>query len=371
MKKYSLSILFLILLLLISLITFGERPIEEEFPVENLSQTQKETPRDAITRGEFSTRIASILNLTPPKENPFRDVEEIPEKEAILALYGEGILQGYPEGNFLPHIPLTQGEAATIIIRILKLDQEEHRPRMKEGSHWADNHLTLARQLGLIKSSKPQEYMDREEAEALIHGVERLTPCKGTITETYPISRKIAVQTEKGRELIDSSSTGLLFRNNRQVAFEELRIKDRVFLLLDETGKAEYLRALGILHEKEIAMELSDLLGGLFSWQEVEALASGDWNLLGNRALSEIEEYLHQEGLTPNEIDALMSTDWEALSDLGRTRLVEALSMETGVPKDLVRAIIHWNWEEIIQITQLELLQLLVEEILDPSYLNL
>lgn len=371
MKKYPLFILFFILLLLSPLITSGERPLEEESRKEEVTQKNTATQEEIITRGEFSILLAQALDLTPTEENPFRDLDEHPKKAVIASLHKEGILQGYPEGNFLPHIQLTKGEAAAITARVLELDQDEHRPRLEAGTHWAEKDLLFLSQLGLIRSSRPHEYMIKEEAEELIQRIKDLTIGKGTITEIYPISQKIAIQTDRGRELIDSSGTGLLFRNNRPVSFEELRIKDRLFLLQDTAGNVEYLRATGILHEKEIAMELSHLLGGLLSWQEVEALASGNWSLLGDRAFSEIEEYLKREGLTPNEIKALMSTDWDTLSDLGKIRLIEALSMETGVPKDLIQAIIHWNWEEILEITQLELLQLLVEEILDPSYLNM
>lgn len=371
MKKLLIIILFSTLLLLTPFITLGEKEFEEERESYTLEEAESIQEEKFITRGEFSHLLAKSLNLLPIEDVTFRDLGDYPERGSIAALHKKGILKGYPEGNFLPTIQLTRGEAATIITRVLELHHEEHRPRFSEEPHWASNNIDLLVELGLMNHLDPEEYMTKREAQEIIQGLQNLETYSGRLTETYPLSQKIALEIEEERVLVDYPEEALVYRNNRDATFGDLKTKDKVFIIQEKNGEVVYLKAIGILDQREIAMELSELLGGILSWQEVEALAYGNWEVLGDRALFEIEDYLSKEGLTPNEIQALLTTDWETLSELGKNRMVEALSMETGVPRDLMRAIIDWNWDDIMEITQLELLQLLVEEILDPSYLNL
>ncbi len=391
MKKYPTLILFLLFICItITPHTFAQTKsydyqdhwaqiyIEEmlEKEIMTLDESNNFRPAEMITRGEFAVAMSNLLDLKPYRgKQIFSDLEEYPDRDIIEALAEKELLTGYPEGNFLPDLEISSGEAATLLIRVLNVEKKEHQPPARfierDSSHWSTKNLLLSESLDLLTTTNHRQYITRAEAARMISRLKELETISANINDVYPLSQKIAVNSEAEEHLLSFSEESIIARNNRLVDLNQLQKNDQVFLICDGEKDIKYLKAIGPLNQDELAMELSLLLDEALSPQEIIALSEGSWDLLGSRLRGEIEGYLLQEGLTPNEINALLQTDWNALEDHGRSRIIEAISMETGIPRDLVSTIITRDWESAKDIAQLELLQRLVEELLDPSNLNL
>lgn len=67
--------------------------------------------------------VAVVDTPAQSKENPFLDLpEDHPNKEAILALYYDGIVKGDDKGNFRPNDWVNRGEFAKIVAEAIDLD---------------------------------------------------------------------------------------------------------------------------------------------------------------------------------------------------------------------------------------------------------
>lgn len=79
-------------------------------------------PYELITRGEAAFLIARALNI-PPDYSPvyFRDTDLVnsnPYKPYIKAVYNQGIINGYPSGEFKPYDTITRAQAAVIFKKL-------------------------------------------------------------------------------------------------------------------------------------------------------------------------------------------------------------------------------------------------------------
>lgn len=97
---------------------FAEFLADEEIIQGYADQTFR--PNQRLTRAEGVKILLSIQGFSPEgspltEERPFGDV---PGWEAFWALkaYENNIVQGFPDGTFRPHTPLTRGQAAKIVV---------------------------------------------------------------------------------------------------------------------------------------------------------------------------------------------------------------------------------------------------------------
>lgn len=83
--------------------------------------------------------------------NTFPDVNS--NREEILYLTGQGIIKGYPNGNFGPNDPITRVQAVLMIIRELEIDTSNApNPHFKDvpQDSYGYNEIAKAAQLGII-----------------------------------------------------------------------------------------------------------------------------------------------------------------------------------------------------------------------------
>ena len=73
------------------------------------------------------------------------DREEIPEEdlEAVIAVYGAGIMQGYEDGCFHPERTLTRAEGAAVIYRLMLPSERQPKLRYCVPEEWFDDALLL------------------------------------------------------------------------------------------------------------------------------------------------------------------------------------------------------------------------------------
>ncbi|MBO8158494.1 S-layer homology domain-containing protein [Thermosyntropha sp.] len=81
-------------------------------------------PYEFINRAEAAAFIARSLNIKPDYSpiNFIKDIEQInsnPYKPYIKAIYKEGIITGYPSGEFKPYDKITRAQACVIFKRFL------------------------------------------------------------------------------------------------------------------------------------------------------------------------------------------------------------------------------------------------------------
>ena len=73
-------------------------------------------PSQGVTRGQMSTFLARALDLDAPGESEFTDVDAShPHHDGIHAVHEHGIVQGYPDGTFLPEQDVRRDQAASFI----------------------------------------------------------------------------------------------------------------------------------------------------------------------------------------------------------------------------------------------------------------
>lgn len=73
-------------------------------------------------------------------------------EEPILALYNEGILSGYPDGKFYPHKEITRAEAITMISRTLNIEGIQQPTSFNDvpSKHYASGYIARASEQGII-----------------------------------------------------------------------------------------------------------------------------------------------------------------------------------------------------------------------------
>ncbi|CAM4343170.1 hypothetical protein FHS16_002533 [Paenibacillus endophyticus] len=105
-------------------------------------------PERLITRAEFILMALKLRSLSLTSgEASFADIEGHWAQSALELAYGNGLIAGYPDGNFKPNQTLSKAEAATIMARILQRSSEwtgvQTFPDLPE-SHWAYGSLMNA-----------------------------------------------------------------------------------------------------------------------------------------------------------------------------------------------------------------------------------
>jgi len=98
-------------------------------------------PNRPITRGEFATVMARLMGLGPEGEPLFTDIEDHWAKAAINAVGHYGWIKGPegPDGPFLPDKPITRAEVAASVNRMLNR-LPENLGDLLPGMHiWPDN----------------------------------------------------------------------------------------------------------------------------------------------------------------------------------------------------------------------------------------
>ena len=153
-------------------------------------------PEKQITRAETATIFFRMLTDELREDfwsqvNPYYDV--LPQdwhNNAISTLTRAGILNGYPDGNFLPNANITRAEFAAMAVRFFEGDDEEIKgdafPDIKK--HWANAEINLAYAKGIIQgypdgTFKPDQAITRAEAVTIVNRVLERYPNKDHLLE--------------------------------------------------------------------------------------------------------------------------------------------------------------------------------------------
>lgn len=117
-------------------------------------------PHAPITRAEFVTMATRFANLTAATTNPFSDISGHWAYDYILKGYNAGWINGYPDGSFRPNAYITRAEVMTIINRMLerKVDAEGLLP---EAHYWPDMNGNEWYYFDVMEATNAHDYFRR------------------------------------------------------------------------------------------------------------------------------------------------------------------------------------------------------------------
>ena len=142
-------------------------------------------PGETITRAEFSSMVASALNLRRSDSAPFSDVAPSAwYAGAVNAMATKGFLSGDGDGRFRPEDTISYEEMVTVLSSVAAWATMEGRELSEESlsagdwgvyhafSDWAQIPARNLDRLGaLAGSQQPQEPGTRETAAGLLHAL--------------------------------------------------------------------------------------------------------------------------------------------------------------------------------------------------------
>lgn len=153
-------------------------------------------PEWQITRAETATIFFRMLTDESREDfwsqvNPYYDV--LPEdwfNNAISTLTNAGILNGYPDGNFVPNGNITRAEFAAMAVRFFTDEKEdvEEDAFPDIADHWANYEINLAYAKEIIEgypdgTFKPDQEITRAEAVTIVNRVLERYPHKEHLLE--------------------------------------------------------------------------------------------------------------------------------------------------------------------------------------------
>ncbi|GAB6138221.1 S-layer homology domain-containing protein [Halanaerobaculum tunisiense] len=336
-------------------------------------------PNQSITRGEFAYSLAKALELQPSIVSQLTDIANHPAKGYISALVNKEIITGYPDQTFRPDRRITRAEIMAMLTRSLQLNEEEKQITLNSDfypdvapDHWAQNLISLSTRLGLIDGYpsgkfKPNNYVTRAESSKLLVKLTNLEPVDGQIVETYPTSRIVKIKTDNQVKTYHLADNNLIGRNNRLVDLDEMLVSDDAFLILNQQEKVTYLKAYGLIKEKDIAEKLSDMTGETLSSDQLIAIAKGKWEEVTPGLKQKLEMSLLEQGLTAQEVQAVLSQDWDTLQETSKIRLVETISLNTNIPRSIVQAVADQDWEQAKKAAQTTALNSALKQVMNNS----
>lgn len=102
------------------------------------------SPYDPVTRGELAVYLNRILNLQGTSAPPFADVTVFDwYSGAVAAMYEAGLISGTTPTSFSPNMPVSRQQAAALLLRSLE-HVLEHDPQEAGASGGADSPLGMA-----------------------------------------------------------------------------------------------------------------------------------------------------------------------------------------------------------------------------------
>ena len=112
--------------------------------------------------------------------NPFKDIENDVEKEAIIQLNNKGTIKGMTDTEFMPKKSITRAEFATLLARAFNKEQtQNHGFTDVKAGDWFSGYVGAAKAAGLINGYpnnifKPNEDISRQEAAMVIYNTAKV-----------------------------------------------------------------------------------------------------------------------------------------------------------------------------------------------------
>ena len=161
-------------------------------------------PGDVVTRGEFTSMLYRMGLFDTMKTSGFSDVSDGEYfYKPIITAAGNGVVNGYSDGNFRPYNPITRAEAVVMLNRITERDEtvtvstEKVYDDVAE-DYWAYKDIMLAS--NMVDSDNSQDDGNGTSV-ALLNGIFDQYNAKGDIWEAVPfVTKEMLDKGQKGGE---------------------------------------------------------------------------------------------------------------------------------------------------------------------------
>ncbi len=187
-----------------------------------------------ITRAEFVKLIAPLVKKTEGDSPKFSDVSESHKyySEIILAAKA-GLVNGYPDGTFLPENTLKRAEIVTILNRLARRNIVEYNAsNVKKFSdiegHWARNQIIVASSEGKTETGLPVWYAGDRYSENTPFDIATLeTPLVDTVlsgvdkNDSAAVMNAVEAYAEKRREEIRNTPTSVEVEGTKYYVSED------------------------------------------------------------------------------------------------------------------------------------------------------
>ncbi len=137
-------------------------------------------PHRSLTRGEAAVIISRIIGLDGEKANIFKDTKGHYAEKYINAAVNNGYMYGYPDGNFKPDNELSRMETAVLLSRIVEVDYHGQSDSYKDvdRSLWSFKEITALTEAGIMNgysdgTFRPHNPITRGEMAALLTRIEK------------------------------------------------------------------------------------------------------------------------------------------------------------------------------------------------------
>lgn len=176
-------------------------------------------PNRDITRAEFMKLVNNTFGFVEETEIVYTDVIESQWYfDTVKKAQAAGYIDGYDDGTLRPNNPITREEVATIITRIMKLEENEEmveRFKDKDSIKWSRGYVGAVAKAGLMEgyddgTFRPQRNITRAEAVYALNNIliqEHTDSIQATAKQDFFGITYIHV-TVKGNEVTEVKANG-------------------------------------------------------------------------------------------------------------------------------------------------------------------
>lgn len=354
--------------------------VDEGRGTEEANATQ--TSRQPLTRAELAQLLADAFALEPSNVVAFSDVRGHEAEDAVAAVTAAGIMDGWFDGTFRPHQPVTRAELTTAVVRALGLAEtaDAHpypEPVFRDVTvhHQAYAAVSMAHRLGLYPFHvgsffAPDEPVEAAEARHMIRTAAGLERLAGPIAHVNAPARTVAVQEDARRTIAYTvGESTLIVRNGAAVEADTLRSGDHVQVYADASGRLLVAVATGPEAEPTVVSEATRLLRELATPEQLSAIISRDWERAGAELKVSLYNQLVEAGASHEEATALLEQDWATVEERAKERLVALVTEQAELEPELVRALLEQDWTTAQTYVEAEVLEYVLNYLMqtDPA----
>ncbi|MBB3111727.1 hypothetical protein FHS18_003795 [Paenibacillus phyllosphaerae] len=149
-------------------------------------------PEQTLTRAEMATILSRVADAKAAVANrTYSDVADSHwAAEAIAAVTGQGLMQGFADGTFRPSAPISRAEMAAVAAKLLTGEQKEGAGFSDIQGSWAEQAILSVQGAGVIQgyadgTFRPQQLLTRAEAVVIINRALGRGPLSGVVEQIW------------------------------------------------------------------------------------------------------------------------------------------------------------------------------------------
>ncbi len=327
-------------------------------------------PDQTIDRAEFAKLTAKLFKYQPAASVKFPDANASWANSYITGVAAQKVMNAFADGNFKPEDPINRGQLVVFLTRILHIVTPEEKYTDPWPANFTDisekdsdfHYVEVTYKLGLLPASYKTEFHSRQgvtraEAAWALNALNNLSVKKGKITTVDAGSGLVNIQNKQNGDplLALVNPDTVMLRNNTTAAIDALIPGDEITVISSPSGDVKYVKAFGKVTKTDLLSRVSSITKGRLSPDQINAIASGDWQTVKDSIKGDVYNRMINMGLTAGEAESIIDRDWNYLDTLSKSRLAQALSTQFGISQDFSQALLDRDLQKIQQFGKVEL----------------